>query len=50
VSFFIEVEQRYVTKLFVEEGMQGVEIIDGPNKRCHGDAFSERKLITGSKR
>jgi hypothetical protein len=39
MSLFMEVEQRYVIKFFVEEGMKGVKITGRLNKHYGGDAF-----------
>jgi hypothetical protein len=44
VSLFIEVEQRYVTKFFVEERMNGVEIIDRLSKHYGGDALQRTQV------
>jgi hypothetical protein len=46
----MKVEQRYVIKFFVEEGMKGVEAIGRLNEPMIGTPSSERKCITGSRR
>jgi hypothetical protein len=45
----MEVEQRYVIKFFMEEGMKGVETIHKLNKHSYRDAFSEYRCMTESR-
>jgi hypothetical protein len=46
----MEVKQRCVIKLRVEEGIKRVEIIDWMNKYYSGMSVSGRKCTTGSRR
>jgi hypothetical protein len=46
----MELEQRYVIKLFVQEGMKQIEVIDRLDKHYDRNAPSESKCIAGSRR
>jgi hypothetical protein len=50
VSLFMEVEQRYVIKFLVGEGMNGLEIIDRLNRHYGWEASQREQGMTGSRR